>query len=195
MALAELIARLEHEAQERVRAIQEEADAEVRAIEQATEKGIAEIMSRQFARERDERFVVQQRELTMARRQARGGEIEAQHAVIGRVLERARTLLPEIGASPAYAAVVPAHLHEALSFLQGLQPRVRCQAGFVAILHAAIDAHDGAQLVVDESVPPGFVAQAADGSVVVDDTLAARFARGKSRLTMALARKLADDRR
>jgi vacuolar-type H+-ATPase subunit E/Vma4 len=195
MALADLIARLEHDAHERVRAIQQNADVEVRAIEQATETAIAEIMSRQFARERDERYLVQQRELTMARRQARGAELQAQHALIGRVLERARTVLPEIGASPAYAGAVPAHLHEALSFLKGLQPRVRCQAAFAAILHAAIDAHDGAQLVIDESVPPGFVAEAADGSVIVDDTLAARFARGESRLTMALARRLADDGR
>lgn len=192
MALADLISRLEHEAHERVRAIQEKADAEVRAIEQATEKAVAEIMSRQFARDRDERYLVQQRELTMARRQARAGELAAQHVQIGRVLNRARTLLPEIGASPAYAGAVPSHLHEALSFLHGLQPRVRCQAAFAAILHAAIDRHEGAQLVIDESIGPGFVVEAADGSVVVDDTLAAALARAESRLTMALARKFAD---
>ena len=195
MALADLISRLEHEAQERVRAIQEKADAEVRAIEQATDAAVAEIMSRQFARERDERDLVQQRELTMARRHSRAGELEAQHALIGRVLNRARTLLPEIGASPAYAGAVPSHLHEALSFLHGLHPRIRCQAAFAAILHAAIDRHEGAQLLIDESIGPGFVAEAADGSVVVDCTLAARFARAHSRFTMALARKLADDGR
>jgi vacuolar-type H+-ATPase subunit E/Vma4 len=192
MALADLISRLEHEAHERVRAIQEEADAEVRAIEQATENAVAEIMSRQFAPDRDERYLVQQRELTMARRQARAGELAAQHVQIGRVLNRARTLLPEIGASPAYAGAVPSHLHEALSFLHGLQPRVRCQAAFAAILHAAIDRHEGAQLVIDESIGPGFVVEAADGSVVVDYTLAAGLARAESRLAMALTRKLAD---
>ena len=195
MALADLISRLEHEAHERVRAIQEKADAEVRAIEQATEKAVAEIMSRQFAPDRDERYLVQQRELTMARRQARAGELAAQHVQIGRVLNRARTLLPEIGSSPAYAGAVPSHLHEALSFLHGLQPRVRCQAAFAAILHAAIDRHEGAQLVIDESIGPGFVVEAADGSVVVDYTLAAGLARAESRLTTALARKLADDGR
>lgn len=190
MALLDLISRLEHEAHERVRAIQERANAEVRAIEQATEKAVAEIMTRQFERERAGRYLLQQRELTMARRQARAGELEAQHAQIGRVLNRARTLLPEIGGAPAYVGVVASHLHEALSFLNGLQPRVRCQAAFAATLHAAIGRHEGAQLVIDESVGPGFVAEAADGSVVVDYTLAAGLARAEPRLTMALARKL-----
>ena len=193
MALANLISRLEHEAQDRVRAIQEEADAEVRGIEEVTKKAIGKIMSHQFERERGERHLVQQRELAMARRQARAGELEAQHAQIGRVLNRARMLLSEIGSSPAYAAAVSSHLHEALSFLHGLQPRVRCQAAFAAVLHAAIDRHEGAQLVIDESIAPGFVAEAADGSVVVDETLPMRLARATTRLTMALARKLADD--
>jgi vacuolar-type H+-ATPase subunit E/Vma4 len=193
MALANLISRLEHEAQDRVRAIEEEADAEVRAIEEATDQAIAEIMSHQFKRQRGERHLVQQRELAMARRQARAGELEAQHAQIRRVLNRARSLVPEMGSSPAYAAAVTSHLHEALSYLHGLQPRVRCQPAFAAVLHAAIDQHDGAQLVTDESIGPGFVAEAADGSVVVDDTLPMRLVRAKPRLTMALARKLADD--
>jgi vacuolar-type H+-ATPase subunit E/Vma4 len=192
MALADLISRLEHEAQDRVRAILEKADAEVRAIEETTEKMVAEIVSRQFERERAERYLVQQRELVIARRQARARELEAQHVQIARGLNRARTLLPEIGASPAYAGAVPSHLEEALSFLHGLQPRVRCQAAFVPLLQGAIDRHDGSQLVIDESTGAGFVAEAGDGSVVVDDTLPVRLARAETRLTMALARKLAD---
>ena len=193
MALADLILRLEDEAQDRVRAIREHADAEVRAIEQATEEAIAEIRSRQFEPERAKRYLVQQRELAMARRQARAHELEAQHAQIGRVLNRARTLLPEIGASAAYAAAVPSHLEEALSFLYGLQPHVRCQAAFVPLLKAVIDRHDGSQLVIDESTAAGFVAEAGDGSVLVDDTLPVRLGRAETRLTMALARKLAVD--
>jgi vacuolar-type H+-ATPase subunit E/Vma4 len=195
MALADLISRLEHEAQDRVRAIHEKADAEVRAIEETTGKMVAEIVSRQFERERAERYLAQQRELAIARRQARARELEAQRAQIARVLNRARTLLREIGASPAYAAAVPRHLDEALSFLEGSQPRVRCRAAFAPLLQAAIDRHDGSQLAIDESIGPGFVAEAGDGSVVVENTLPARLARAEIRLTMALARKLADDDR
>jgi vacuolar-type H+-ATPase subunit E/Vma4 len=193
MALPDLISRLEHEAQDRARAIQEKADAEVRAIEAATEQAVARIMARQFDRERAERDRVHQRELAMARRQARANELEARRAQIARVLKRARTLLLEIAASPAYVGAVASHVEEALSFLEGLQPRVRCQAAFAPLLQEPIARHEGAQLVIDESIGPGFVAEAADGSVVVDDTLAERLARAETRLTMALARKLADD--
>lgn len=193
MALADLISCLEREAQDRVRAIRETSDAEVRAIEEATDKAVAEIMARQFQRERAERDLVQQRELAVARRQARARELEAQHSQISRVLNRARTLLPKMADSPAYAAALTSHLDEALSFLHGLQPRVRCRAAFAPMLHAVIDRHEGAQLVIDESVDPGFVAEAGDGSVVVDNTLAVRLARAETRLTMALARTLADD--
>ena len=192
MALADLISRLEHEAQDRVQAIQERADAEVRAIEESTEKAVAEIMARQFDRERAERHLVRQRELAIAWRQARTRELEAQRVQIARVLNRARTYLAAIATSPAYAAAVPTHVDEALSFLHGLQPRVRCQLAFAAVLQAAVNRHEGSQLVIDESTLPGFVAEAGDGSVVVDNTLAARLARAETRLTIELARKLAD---
>ena len=192
MALAELISRLEHEAQDRVRAIEDKADADLRAAEQDTEHAIAEIMARQFDPERTERHLVRQVELANARRQTRARELEAQRFQIARVLNRARELLSEVAVSPAYAASLPSHLDEALSFLQGLQPRVRCSAAFIPLLQSAIHGRDGLQLVIDESIGAGFVAEASDRSVVVDSTLAAHFGRAETRLMMALAGKLAD---
>jgi vacuolar-type H+-ATPase subunit E/Vma4 len=195
MALADLISRLEQEAHRRVRAIQEQADAEVRAIEEGTERVVAEIIAHQCQHERAERHVLQQRELAIARQQARGRELEVRRAQIVRILNRARALLPEIGASRSYVDALPSHLEEALSFLQRLQPRVRCQAVVAPVLRASIKQHEGAQIMIDESVGPGIIAEARDGSVVVDNTVAARLARAETRLTMALSRKLGDERR
>jgi vacuolar-type H+-ATPase subunit E/Vma4 len=62
------------------------------------------------------------------------------------------------------------------------------------VLQPAIDCHVGAQLLIDDSIGPGFVAEAADGSVLVDSTITARLARAEPRLTIALARKLTDGR-
>jgi vacuolar-type H+-ATPase subunit E/Vma4 len=73
-----------------------------------------------------------------------------------------------------------------------LRPRVRCQSAFAPLLRDTLARHGGADLVVDESVGPGIVVEAADGSVVVDDTLAARIARAESWLTVELSRKLDD---
>jgi vacuolar-type H+-ATPase subunit E/Vma4 len=192
MALSDLIARLEHDARSQIEAIQLEADADVRAIETATDRAITELTARHLEHERAERQIVYQRALVRAQREARAAELEARHAQLTRILRRAHALLPEVAASPAVVEALPAHLDEALSFLEGLHPRVRCQAAFASILQEPIARHAGAELVIDESVGPGIVAEAADGSVVVDGTLAARLARAESQLTIDLSRRLDD---
>jgi vacuolar-type H+-ATPase subunit E/Vma4 len=125
--------------------------------------------------------------LAAARRQARTRELEARHAQLARVLDRTRALLVEAAASPAYRAALPSHLEEALSFLEGLETRVRCQAAIAPIVQPAIARHAGAELVTDESVGPGVVVESRDGSVVVDNTLAARLARAEPDLKVELA--------
>lgn len=192
MALADLVSRLEQEAQNRIQAIEQDADAEVRRIEAATEQAVSEIAAHHFDRERAGRRTAQQQELARARHEARGGELEARRALLALILDRARSLLPDVAASAAYAGVLPAHLWEALSFLEGLRPRVRCQSAAAAVLRDAIARTPGARLVVDDSVGPGVVAEADDGSVVVDNTLAARLARAESRLAIELLREPGD---
>jgi vacuolar-type H+-ATPase subunit E/Vma4 len=86
---------------------------------------------------------------------------------------------------------MPSHLEQALGFVEGLQPRVRCQPACAPVL-APIAARCGVELVIDDSVGPGVFVEAGDGSVSVDNTLAARLARNESRLTIELARKLRD---
>ena len=192
MALSDLISRLEHEAKSQVQAIKQQADAEVHAIEVATERAITDMTTRHLAHERAERQTADQRALALARQQARAGELDARHAQITRILERARAILSEVASSTSYGNALPGHVHEALSFLEGLRPRVRCPGAFAPLLRATIAGHDGAELVIDDSVGPGVVAEAADGSLTVDDTLAARLARAEPRLAIELSRKLGD---
>ena len=66
MALADLVSRLEQEAQNRIQAIQQDADAEVRRIEAATEQAVSEIAAHHFDRQRAARRTAQQRELALA---------------------------------------------------------------------------------------------------------------------------------
>lgn len=192
MALADLVSRLEQEAQNRVQTIQQDAEAEVRGIEAATEQAVSGIAAHHLDRQRAGRRSVQQRELALARHEARGRELDARRTQVTRILDRARSLVPDVAASAAYLEVLPAHLEEALSFLEGLQPRVRCQAAVAPVLQDVVARTPGAQLVIDESVAPGVVAEAADGSVVVDNTIVARLARAESRLAIELLRKLGD---
>jgi hypothetical protein len=92
----------------------------------------------------------------------------------------------------AYGNALPAHVDEALSFLVGLRSRVRCSSAFAPLVQPTIARHNGAELVIDDSVGPGVVAEAADGAITVDDTLAARLARAEPRLAIELSRKLGD---
>jgi vacuolar-type H+-ATPase subunit E/Vma4 len=190
MALSDLISRLEQEAQSRVLAVERQTGADVSAIEAETARAVAEIAAHHLDRERAERRVVEQRELALARREARGRELAARRAQLARILERARALVPEAASWPAYAAALPSHLDEALSFLEGLHPRVRCQAEAARQLEAALGRHADATLTVDESVGPGIVAETA--SVIVDNTLAARLARAEIDLAVELSRKLGE---
>jgi len=192
MALPDLISRLEQEAQNQVDAIQREADVEVRAIEAETGRTIADLTARHLELERTRRHIAYQRELAHAHREARARELDARRTQIARILDRARALVPEVAASTAYAEELPAHIDEALSFLDGLRPRLRCHPAFAHIAQSVITRHTGAELVIDESVGPGVVAQAADGSVVVDATLATRLVRAESILAVEMSRELDD---
>lgn len=192
MAVTELISRLEQEAQLRVEEVQNRAAAEVAAIEAATVDAAREATRSYLAQQRTRREAAHALALASARRDARTRELEATHAAIARVLDRARQLLDEVAASAAYVAALPAHAEEALSFLEQLRPRVTCTSHVATLVRAAVDRHPGAALVIDESIAPGIIAEADDRSVVVDNTLRARLERREADLTSALARKLND---
>ncbi|MGE5834773.1 MAG: V-type ATP synthase subunit E family protein [Acidobacteriota bacterium] len=192
MALSDLIARLEEDATKEMQAIVERADADVQAIRAATERAIAGASAERLEGQRIERAANRDRDLARARRNARGEELKARHALLARVFSRARALAPETGASESYRRVLPLHLEEALSYVQGLRPRVRCQAAVASVVGAVAARHDGAEIVIDETVGPGVVVEAADGSVVVDNTLAARLARIEPKLAVELLAELSD---
>lgn len=191
MALPELIARLELEAQSRIDAIRKDALAQISAIESATSTAARDATTSYLAQQQVCRQSAYAKALASARRDARMRELEAMHAAIRRVLDRARHLIDEVAGSPAYAAALPAHVNEALSFVDGLRARVRCAGRFAAIVGPAVEAQ-GATLVVDETVGAGVIVETADGAVSVDNTLAARLGRRQQDLECALARQVQD---
>lgn len=190
MALADLIARLEQDAASQVEALRRKADDDVRAVEAASELAIAEARAAHVGRRRAERQATLRQELAEANRTARSRELEARHALLARVMDRARALMPEAARSEEYRLALPAHLAEALSYLEGVPCRVRCPSSSEPALRALAMRHDGVSLEVDDSVGPGFVAEALDGSVVIDNTLTARLARIQGLLAVDLLREV-----
>jgi len=192
MALVDLIARLEEDASSQVEAIRRQAEDDVRAIEATAEQAISDERAAHIGRRRAERQAAFRQELAEARRSARARELEARHALLNRVFARARALLPDAGRSAGYQRALPSHLDEALSYLEGVACRVRCPSGCAPPLDEATASRQGASLEVDESVEPGFIVEALDGSVVIDNTLTARLARLEGRLSVELTREVGD---
>lgn len=190
MALADLIARLEQDAASQVAARRRKADDDVRVIEAATELALAEASAAHVGRKRALRQAALRQELAEARRTARARELDARHALLARVMDRARTLLPEAGRSDAYRLAMPAHLAEALSYLEDVPCRVRCPSSCEAALRELATRYPGVSLEVDASVGPGFIAEAVDGSVVIDNTLVARLARMQDQLGVEVVREV-----
>ena len=185
MALPDLIARLERDAQELVEAIAQRADAEVRAIETATTQTLVEAASRTRAERRAALQTTLQRELRQARRQARAQELDARRALIARVLERARALAADAARAPRHREAAASQFDDVVSYLEGLDVRVRCAPDAIPLLQEAASRR-GIRLEIDTAVGPGFVAEAVDGSVAIDHSVAARLARLESQLAIDL---------
>lgn len=179
MALQDLIARLEADAEAQVDAIARRADEEVRAIESAAAAQAAHELEAVRARRRAERLHEYEQAEALARRRARATELAARHELLDRVFARARDLLPELESAAGFAQALTRHAKEALSFLGAEAPaRLRCNATTAHVLDpVAADRRAPTTIAIDSRVGPGVIAELLDGRVVVDNTLAARLDR------------------
>ena len=128
MALPDLISRLEQEAQSQVQAFSRRPTPKCARSKRRPNRPWPSDVRASSRDGSAERQVVQQRELALARRQAHARELEARHALLARILERAPGTRARGGHVAPYLGALPSHLEEALSYLEGLRPRVRCQA-------------------------------------------------------------------
>jgi len=186
MALDDLIARLEQDADARVQGIRRKADDEVRALQAAEARAADEEAQQRLVGRRAALQAELRRELARARQQARAEELEARRALLGRVMARAKLLVDEVATTDAYREAVAGHCAEALSYLEGLAPVVRCPPALAAALAPVVAARADATLRPDDAMGPGLVAEAKDGSVFVDSTLLARLERLEARLAVEL---------
>lgn len=185
MALADLIARLEHDADAAVRALGEEADAEARAIDEAARQERDRRMTRLVTERREVRQAALRQELYDRRRALRGQELEAREALVERVLARARALFDEATGTEAYRGALRERCTEALSYLEGVPCLVRCRPADVPVI-ASLGGRDEVTVEGDERVGPGLVVESLDGSVTIDQTLDARLTRMAGHLAMEL---------
>jgi len=193
VALPDLIARLEHDAQAQVETIVQRADAEVRAIEAATAGTLAEAAARARTERRTALRATLQRDVSQARRQARTDVLEARRTLVARVLQRARSLAADGASAPRHQETGARQLEDVMSYLEGLDVRVRCSADWASVLQE-VASRRGIRLEIDTAVGPGFVAEAIDGSVTIDHTFAARLDRHEGQLAIDLMAEVGRER-
>ncbi|MGE0440464.1 MAG: V-type ATP synthase subunit E [Gemmatimonadales bacterium] len=186
MALAELLARLESEAQTEAARIASDAAARAREIADA---GSARLeRERRAATERLHRTREDavRRGLAAAERSARERRLTARAAAVDRILAAARGTLQSVPAE-RYAALIPELVADTVRYLEGRAAVLTCPAD-AAPRVAALAA--GATVESPPGALPGILGRTADGRVTVDNTLAARLDRRQADLAIALAARL-----
>jgi len=186
MALEDLIARIEQDADAQVEAIRRAADAEVAAIALATTQALSARTEHSLEAERLARRAAFGRQLADRRRAARARELAARHATVDRVFARALAILPPISRTGAWDAVWPRLASEALSYLPGAAGRVRCPPEIAAIIRPTPGHDPRVTVSEDTAVSPGLVVEAGDGSVTIDATLATCLAQRRPQLAIGL---------
>jgi vacuolar-type H+-ATPase subunit E/Vma4 len=194
VAPPELVARLEQDVQLRLDAIRDDAAARVAEAEASTREAAAALAAAYLAQQRARREADERCALASARSKARARTLAALHAQVSHILARAHQMLDEIETVSAYAAALPAHVEDALSFVEGVPARIRCTRRLAAAVGAVVDRRPGTTIVEDDAVGPGVVVETADGGVIVDNTLRARLTQLEPELASVLAQKLSDGR-
>lgn len=190
MPLPELLDELKRGAEAEREAVLGDARARAERIRgESTARLNREQADRLAPRERELK-ATNARTLAEARRRGRATALAARQRVFERVFARARERLAALASDEAYRNAIPSHLGEALVYMGDVPVVIRCPPALAGAVRAALEGRADAQIAEDETMGPGVVVQAADGHVVVDNTLEARLTRLRPVLSVELAREL-----
>lgn len=184
MALSDLIARLERDAQARLDDVARRTREEIEQIEAQAGRASAQRRDAELAARRTRRQAALDRELAAARAKARGEVLRARQTLIDRIFERARALLPTRATAPEVREAIAGRVSRSLSYLGGAA-RGRCSAELTGAL-----TRPGVAWEADAKVPAGALLEALDGSVTIDLTLERALESGRAELAIGLAKEL-----
>lgn len=196
MGIEALVARLEAEAEREADALLAEARDRAAAIRREAGREARDREERWRHRREEELRSESEGRVAEARRRARRQVLEAREELLADVRLEACRRLEGDRALEAYRAQAPSRLAAALSYLGGRAAVVRYRPGLSADLRPTADRGregsgrgDGVpalEVEDDPGAPVGLVVRAADGSIVVDDTLAERLRRAWDELAVEL---------
>lgn len=190
MALDQLLAALERDAQAEADRILAEARSDAAAREARTEALLAERRSRLLDEREAQREAELEGELAAARLTARRHALAARETVLDRVFAAAQGACAAAASDPAYHATLVPRLERALAcFAPGSRLTISASPPLVPEITRWSDRPADTAVIADPQLGTGFRIAGADGSLEVLDTLEASLIAGRislARLALAL---------
>lgn len=124
--------------------------------------------------------------IAAVRHAAMGSVLLARTRLVDRVLERARSLLPDAAQTEAYGSTLGGELAEALQFVEGSGAVVQCTPGLVEAVRDALRGRPEVSVEPSTDMGTGFVVVGAGQSVLVDGRLETRVDRLASVLAIQI---------
>jgi vacuolar-type H+-ATPase subunit E/Vma4 len=128
--------------------------------------------------------------LVVSRREAQRKVLEARHQLLERVFSAVRTLLPAARTQPGYAAALGTDVRDVLDCLGQRGAVLRCAPDDATALRTLDTGRTDLKIEPDPAIDAGVLGLAADGSVVVDRSLASRLELMRPRLAIEVVRRL-----
>lgn len=174
MAIASLLDALEHDAERDAREVVDAARAEAERIRAEAEARVAQRCGAALAAHESELRLAADAHRARARREARARVLNARSAFLERVFRAVSAELPNVLESAAQRDALQHLAREALQYFPSTPAVIRCSGALADRLTGVAASVAELRVVRDESVVAGVIVEAADASLTIDNTLAAR---------------------
>jgi vacuolar-type H+-ATPase subunit E/Vma4 len=184
-----LLALVGRQADDQVSALLAAAEARARAIIAAAEAQVATRRERELARLAGERRHALACATAAAERGHREAWLRERDRVLDRVFADAGQALAVAGLD-RYDRILGSAVDDTLRYLEHIPSRLRCRPDAAPLVERLVAGRGGVTVEPAADARAGILGEAADGSVVVDNTLAAWLTRRRPELAAALAARL-----
>ena len=189
MALDDLLAAVEREAERKIAARLAEAWTDAARVAAGSSEHLARRRAEAEAARRAELRATAVREVEASRRAARRTVLEARERLLERVFRAARERLPEAVRGKAYAAALADEVAEVLSYFGAELVVLRCPPALEPQIRKITSGRSGVTVAADPGLTTGLTAESADGALAVESTLEGRLGRMRPALAIEVLRR------
>ena len=190
MALTDLLAALERDAEQRIAADRAEATALADRISREAAEGLARRRADAVGREAARLEGLAGREVALATRDAEHAVLSSREHLLERVLELARKRIRAGPMPPEAGAVLVALVEDALGYAGGEAVEVRSTPALAPAVSRAFRGRDQVRVAPDPTVHAGSQLRTADGRLAVDASLEGRLAAREAEARIEILRLL-----